>query len=57
MKRPQLKVINATLIGALFEGAVDEKEKCGDEELVARIEWMKGYIFNAHSQKETHSTN
>ena len=43
--------------GALFEGAVDEKEKCGDEELVARIEWMKEFIFNAHSQEETYLTN
>ena len=41
----------------LFEGGVDEKEQCGDEELVARIEWMKEYIFNAHNQEETHSTN
>ena len=45
------------LAEALFEGAVDEKEKCGDEELVARIEWMKEFIFNAHNQNETHSTN
>jgi len=42
---------------ALFEGAVDEKEQCGDEELVARLEWMKEYIFNAHNQEETRSTN
>ena len=41
----------------LFEGAVAEREQCNDEELTARIEWMKEYIFNAHSQEETHSTN
>ena len=41
----------------LFEGGVDEKERCGDEELVARIEWMKEYIFNSYNQEETHSTN
>ena len=41
----------------LFEGGVDEKEQCGDEELVARIEWMKEYIFNSYNQEETHSTN
>ena len=41
----------------LFEGGVDEKENCPDDELIARIEWMKEYIFNSYSQKETQSSN
>ena len=41
----------------LFQGGIDEKENCPDDELIARIEWMKEYVFNSYSQKETQSTN
>ena len=41
----------------LFEGGIDEREKCDDEELAGRIEWMKEYVFNSYSQDETRSTN
>tara|TARA_B100000315_G_C14456121_1_gene531473 strand:+ start:904 stop:1059 length:156 start_codon:yes stop_codon:yes gene_type:complete len=40
----------------LFEGGVDEKGQCGNEELVARATWMKEFIFNAHSQNEPYIT-
>ena len=41
----------------LFEGGIDEREKCDDKELTGRIEWMKEYVFNSYSQKETQSSN
>ena len=41
----------------LFEGGIDEREKCDDKELAGRIEWMKEYVFNSYSQDETRSTN
>jgi hypothetical protein len=41
----------------LFEGGIDEREKCNDEELAGRIEWMKEYVLNSYSQKETQSSN
>ena len=41
----------------LFEGGIDEKQHYDDEELIASIEWMKEYVFNSYSQKETQSSN
>ena len=42
---------------ALFEGAVDEREKCDDEELIGRIDWIKGFVINTHEKQETCSNN
>ena len=41
----------------LFEGAVDEKEKCDDEELIDRIDWIKWFVINTHKKQETCSNN
>ena len=42
---------------ALFEGAVDEKEKCGDEELIDRIDWIKWFVINSYVKQFTSSNN
>ena len=41
----------------LFEGAFDERQKCNNGDLVGRINRIKDFILNSHSQKETSSTN
>ncbi len=41
----------------LFEGAVDEREKCDDEELIARIDWIKAFVIDTHKKQETRSNN
>ena len=42
---------------ALFEGAVDERENCDDENLVGRINWMKDFIHDAWIKNEASSSN
>lgn len=42
---------------ALFEGAVDEKEKCDDEELIDRIDWIKWFVINSYVKQFTSSNN
>ena len=41
----------------MFEGAVDEKEKCGDEELIDRIDWIKWFVINSYVKQFTSSNN
>ena len=41
----------------LFEGAVDEKEKCDDEELIDRIDWIKWFVINSYVKQFTSSNN
>ena len=55
----KISLFNDSFINAktLFEGGIDEKENCDDEELVGRIEWMREYILNSYNQKESQSNN
>ncbi len=41
----------------LFEGAVDEKEKCDDEELIGRVDWIKWFVINSYVKQFTSSNN
>ena len=43
--------------GALFQGALDEKEKCGDVELIERIKWIKATILDSFNKNRTRSSN
>ncbi len=42
---------------ALFQGALDEKEKCGDEELAERIKWIKATILDSFNKNQVRSSN
>ena len=42
---------------ALFQGALDEKEKCGDEELAERIKWIKATILDSFIKNHARSSN
>jgi len=42
---------------ALFVGAVNERENCDEEELVARIDYMKTFINDAWSKNQARSLN
>ena len=42
---------------ALFQGALDEKEKCGDEELAERIKWIKATILDSFIKNQARSSN
>jgi hypothetical protein len=42
---------------ALFEGAVNEREKCDDAKLVGRLDWMKAYIADAFRKDQARSSN
>ena len=41
----------------LFEGALDERNKCNDKNIVKRLNWMKTFILNSKSQEETSKYN
>ena len=41
----------------LFEGAVDEKEKCDDDELIDRIDWIKWFVINSYVKQFASSNN
>jgi hypothetical protein len=41
----------------LFEGALDERKKCNDENIVKRLNWMKAFILTSKSQEETSKYN
>jgi hypothetical protein len=41
----------------LFEGALDERKKCDNENLVKKINRIKNFISNSYCQKETSSSN
>jgi len=42
---------------ALFDGAVDERENCDDENLVGRINWIKATIVDAWGRSQARSLN
>jgi len=42
---------------ALFQGALDEKEKCGDKELVERIKRIKATILDSFNKNQARSSN
>jgi hypothetical protein len=42
---------------ALFEGATDERHKCDDEELYARIDFIQAFIQDAYSKNLARSSN
>ena len=45
------------LAQTLFEGAVDEREQCDDENLVGRINWIRSYIVDVWGKSEARHSN
>ena len=43
---PALRIVQSNIDFAqdLYRDAVDERERCCEEELIARIEWMKDFV-------------
>ena len=41
----------------LFGGAIDEREKCDDETLIGRLNWIRGTIARTWSKNQARSSN
>ena len=53
----RLGLIDPKFARAFFEGAIDEREKCDDEELDARIDFIHAFIQDACSKNLARSSN
>jgi hypothetical protein len=53
----RLGLNNPELAQELFEGAVDEREDCDDENLIGRINWIRSYIADAWDKNKARHSN